>query len=78
MSRTGGQNTDRNLLINIKAGERFRKALDLSLDVMRKRPHSRLKKSVFELHYGRKPNTEMSNLLKLDNLEKLTKNSVSA
>ena len=67
-----------NLLTNIKAGERFSKALDLSLDVMRKTPHSRLKKSAFELHYGRKPNTEISNLLKLDNLEKLTKNSVSA
>ena len=45
---------------------------------MRKTPHLRLKKSAFELHYGRKPNTEMSNLLKLDNLEKLTKHSVSA
>ena len=67
-----------NLLTNIKARERFSKALDLSLDVMRKTPHSRLKKSAFELHYGRKPNTEISNLLKLDNLEKLTKNSVSA
>ena len=30
-----------NLLTNIKAGERFSKALDLSLDVMRKTPHSR-------------------------------------
>ena len=45
---------------------------------MRKNPHSRLNKSAFELHYGRKPNTEKSNLLKLDNLEKLTKHSVSA
>ena len=39
-------------------------ALDLELDVMRKTPHSRLKKSAFELHYGRKPNTEVNNLLK--------------
>ena len=66
------------LLTNIKAGERFSKALDLSLDVMRKTPHSRLKKSAFELHYGRKPNTEISNLLKLDNLKTLTNLSVLA
>ena len=67
-----------NLLTNIKAGERFGKSLDSSLDVMRKTPHTRLRKSAFELHYGRKPNTEISNLLKIDTLEKLTKNSVSA
>ena len=45
---------------------------------MRKTPHSRLKKTAFELHYGRKPNTEISNLLKLDNLKELTNHSVSA
>ena len=67
-----------NILTNIKAGERFGKALDLSLDVMRKTPHTRLRKSAFELHYGRKPNTEISNLINLDTLEKLTKNFVSA
>ena len=67
-----------NLLTNIKAGERFEKALDISLDVMRKTPHTRLKKSAFELHYGRKPNTEISNILKLDTVEKLTKDSVLA
>ena len=59
----------------MKSGERFGKALDLSLDVMRKTPHTKLKKSAFELHYGRKPNTEITNLLNLDNL---TKNSISA
>ena len=67
-----------NLLTNIKAGERFGKALDISLNVMRNTPHTRLKKSAFELHYGRKPNTEISNLLNLDEIEKLTKLSVSA
>ena len=45
---------------------------------MRKTPHSRLKKTAFELHYGRKPNMEISNLLKLDNLKELTNHSVSA
>ena len=55
--------------MNIKAGERFGKALDLSLDVMRKTSHTKLKKSAFELHYCRKPNTEITNLLNLDNLK---------
>ena len=67
-----------NLLTNIKAEERFGKALDMSLDVMRKTPHTRLKKAAFELHYGRKPNTAISNLLNLDKIEKLTKRLVSA
>ena len=67
-----------NLLTNIKAGERLGKALDLSLDVMRKTPHTKLKKSAFELHYGRKPNTEITNLLNSDNLKNLTKDSILA
>ena len=67
-----------NLLTNIKAGDRFGKALDISVDVMRKTPHTRLKKPAFELHYGRKPNTEINNLLNLDEIEKLTKRSVPA
>ena len=45
---------------------------------MRKTPDSHLKKTAFELHYGRKPNTEISNLLKLDNLKELTNHTVSA
>ena len=45
---------------------------------MRKTSHSRVKQSAFEEHYGRKPNTEISNFLKLGYLEKLTKLSVSA
>ena len=36
------------LLTNIEAGEGFGKAPDLSLDVMRKTEHSKLKKSAFE------------------------------
>ena len=67
-----------NLLTNIKAGERLGKALDLSLDVMRKTPHTKLKKSAFELHYGRKPNTEITNLLNSENLKNLTKDSILA
>ena len=67
-----------NLLTNLKAGDRFGKALDIALEIMRKTPHTRLKKSAFELHYGRSPNTEVSNLLNLDSLKKLTENSISA
>ena len=54
------------LLTNIKAGDKFGKALDIALEIMRKTPHTRLKKSAFELHYGREPNTEISNMLNLD------------
>ena len=66
------------LLTNLKAGKRFGKALDMSLDVMRKTPNPRLKKFASELHYGRKSKTDISNLLNLDELETLTKRSVSA
>ena len=54
------------LLTNIKAGEKFRKALDIALDIMRKTPDTRLKKSALELHYGRDSNTKISNMLNLD------------
>ena len=73
----GVRTLKKNLLTNLKAGEGFGKAPDMSLDVMRKTPHTRLKKSAFELHYGRKPKTEISNLINLDEIEKLTKRSVS-
>ena len=66
------------LLTNIKAGENFGNALDIALDGMRKTPHARLKKSAFEIHYGREPNTEISNLLNIDALKKLTKTCISA
>ena len=42
---------------------------------MRKTPHTRLNQSAFELHYGREPNTEISNL---SNLEKIIKTCISA
>ena len=67
-----------NLLTNTKAGERFGKALDIALEIMRKTQHTRLKKSASELQYGRSPNREVSNSLNLDNLKKLTENSISA
>ena len=51
------------ILTNVKAGEKLSKALDIALDVMRKTPHTRLLKFAFEMHYGREPNTEISNTL---------------
>ena len=74
----GGQKIERKFAEKHQSRRTLGKALDLSLDVMRKAPHSRLKKSAFELHYGQKPNTEISNLLKLDSLKKLTDHSVLA
>ena len=38
------------VLTNMKAGEKFGKALDTALDVMRKTPHTRLNKSAIKLH----------------------------
>ena len=78
LGERGVRTLKENILTNIKSGERFGKALDISLDVMRKTPHTRFKKSAFEIHYDRKPNTEISNLLNLDEIEKLTKRSVLA
>ena len=65
------------LLTNIKTGEKFNKALDIALNVMRKTPHTRLGKSDFELHYEREPNTEISTLLNLDTLKTITNNCFS-
>ena len=62
------------LLSDIIVGESFGKSLDLALGVMRTNSHTRLKKSAFELHFGREPNTELSNMLKLNEVKKLTNN----
>ena len=61
------------LLANTKAGEKFGRASDIALDLMRKTPHRQLKKPAFELHYGREPNTEIGNLLNLHALNNRTK-----
>ena len=74
----GGVRTLKENLTNIKDGEPFGKALDLALSVMRTTPHTRLRKSAFELHFGREPNTEWSNKLKLDKTKSITNNFISA
>ena len=45
---------------------------------MRTTPHTRLRKPAFELHFGREPNTEWSNMLKLDKTKSITDNFISA
>ena len=45
---------------------------------MRKTPHTRQGKSIFELQYGREPNTEISILLNLDTVKTITNNCFSA
>ena len=74
----GVRSLKENLLTNIKAGEPFGKALDFALNVMRNTPHTRLRKSAFEIHFGTKPNTEWSNMLKLDKTESITNDFISA
>ena len=69
---------EENLLTKIKAGEPFGKALDLALNVIRSTPHTRLRKFAFELHFGREPNTEWSNMLKLDKIKSITNDFISA
>ena len=41
---------------------------------MRTTPHITLKNSAFELHFDREPHTELNNMLKLNEIKKLTNN----
>ena len=66
------------LLTNIKAAEKINRVLDIAFDVKRKTPNTQLKKTAIEFHYGREPNTEVSNLLNLDALKEITKKCISA
>ena len=49
-----------------KGEESFGKALDLALGVLRTTPPTRLIMSAFELYFGKQPNTEWGNRIKLD------------
>ena len=59
----GVRSLKESMLTNLKDNKSMNESIDLALEVMRMTPHTRLKKSAFELHFGRKPNTELSNLL---------------
>ena len=52
--------------------------MDLALNVMRNTPHTMLRKFAFELHFGREPNTEWCNMLKLDKTKSITNDFISA
>ena len=51
------------MITNLKDNKSMNESIDLALEVMRMTPHTRLKKSAFEMHFGRKPNTDVNNLL---------------
>ena len=54
----------KNLLkANLEVGTNLRNSLDKALHVLRFTTHSELqKKTIFELHFGRKPRTKLTNL----------------
>ena len=53
----------KNLLkANLEDGTNLRNSLDKALHVLRFTTHSELQKTPFELHFGRKPRTKLTNL----------------
>ena len=53
----------KNLLkAHLEDGTNLRNSLDKALYVLRFRTHSELQKTLFELHFGRKPRTKLPNL----------------
>ena len=77
IGRTRSKNAERNNTNELQGGGKPKQSLSIALDVMRKTPHTRLMKSIFEMHYGREPNTELSSMLNIDKLKEIT-NSISA
>ena len=73
-----GDATLKENLTIFKAVEKVGKALAMSLEVMGKTSFTKVKKTAFKVHNGRKANTVTRKPLKLDMLGNLTKNSVSA
>ena len=70
--KRGVRTLNENILTSVKAGESFGKALNLALGVMRTTPHTRLEKLAFQLHFGREPKAELSNMLKLNEIKNPT------
>ena len=52
------------VLTNMKDGQNLTESVNRALRVMRFTVHTRLKKTPFELHHGRKPRTELTNIVK--------------
>ena len=51
------------MMANLNDGHTFNESLDKALETMRMTCHSTLKKSAFEMHFGRKPRSEINNYL---------------
>ena len=52
------------LLANMEDGSNLTESVNRALKVMRFTKHTGLKKKPFELHHGRKPRTELTNIMK--------------
>ena len=52
------------LLANMEDGNNLTESVNRALRVMRFTIHMGLKKTPFELHQGRKPRTELTNIMK--------------
>ena len=76
--RAGGHNIERKSVNKYQSRRTLQQSLGLIARCNEKNISLTFEKSAFELHYGRKSNTEISNLLKLDSLKKLTDHSVLA
>ena len=52
------------MLTNLEEGTDLTESVNRALRVMRFTIHTRLKRTPFELHHGRKPKTELTNIVK--------------
>ena len=52
------------LLANVEDGNNLTESVNRALKVMRFTKHTGLKKTPFEQHHGRKPRTELTNIIK--------------
>ena len=52
------------VLTNMEVGQNLTESVNRALRVMRFTVHTGLKKTPFELHHGRKPRTELTNIVK--------------
>ena len=52
------------MLTNLEEGIELNESINRALRVMRFTIHTGLKRTPFELHHGRKPRTELTNIIK--------------
>ena len=56
------------ILANMEDGNNLTESVNRAVGVMRITKHTGLKKTPFELHHGRKPRTELTNIIKDGNI----------